>query len=233
VLYRLLVLTGLRRGEAVGPRWSALDLLNGTLTVHRQVVHVAGALIEGPPKSEAGRRTVALDQGTVDLLRLSLSAQPDAAAGTVRDERAALGDEQGLQVGPALVGAGAQIAVERADGPGTHVDRADLGARALDHSHTVVEVDSLDVRPQASKMRTPQSSSTRITASSRRSGRVLPLHACTSAASSVSVSTGTGLAWALGASSLAIGLAPISPSATSQPQNRCSPLCRVRTVDSS
>ena len=42
VLYRLLVLTGLRSGEAAGLRWSDLDLLNGTLTVHRQVVHVAG-----------------------------------------------------------------------------------------------------------------------------------------------------------------------------------------------
>ena len=70
VLYRLLVLTGLRRGEAVGLRWSDLDLAGGTLTVRRQVVSVAGELIIGPPKSEAGRRTVALDQGTVELLRL-------------------------------------------------------------------------------------------------------------------------------------------------------------------
>jgi integrase len=38
--------------------------------VHPQVVSVAGELIIGPPKSEAGRRTVALDQGTVELLRL-------------------------------------------------------------------------------------------------------------------------------------------------------------------
>jgi integrase len=70
VLYRLLVLTGLRRGEAVGLRWSDLDLTKGTLTVHRQVITVAGELIIGPPKSEAGRRTVALDEGTVELLRL-------------------------------------------------------------------------------------------------------------------------------------------------------------------
>ena len=70
VLYRLLVLTGLRRGEAVGLRWSDLDLPGGTLTVRRQVVSVAGELIMGPPKSEAGRRTVALDEGTVELLRL-------------------------------------------------------------------------------------------------------------------------------------------------------------------
>jgi integrase len=54
----------------VGLRWSDLDLPGGTLTVHRQVVSVAGGLIIGPPKSEAGRRTVALDQGTVELLRL-------------------------------------------------------------------------------------------------------------------------------------------------------------------
>ncbi len=70
VLYRLLVLAGLRRGEAVGVRWSDLDLPGGTLTVHRQVVSVAGELIVAPPKSEAGRRTVALDEVTVELLRL-------------------------------------------------------------------------------------------------------------------------------------------------------------------
>jgi integrase len=70
VLYRLLVLTGLRRGEAVGLRWSDLDLTTGKLTVNRQVVSVDGELIIGPPKSDAGRRTVALDQGTVELLRL-------------------------------------------------------------------------------------------------------------------------------------------------------------------
>lgn len=82
-------------------------------------------------------------------------------------------------------------------------------------------------------MRTLQSSSTRISPSSRRSRKVLPSQALSSAASSLSVGTGTGLAWALGASSPAIGLASISSSATSQPQNRCSPLCRVRTVESS
>lgn len=79
-LYRLLVLTGLRRGEAVGIQWGDLDLSDGTLTVNRQVVSVTGELVVGPPKSDAGRRTVALDRVTRQLLeaqhRRALLASP-------------------------------------------------------------------------------------------------------------------------------------------------------------
>lgn len=80
VLYRLLVLTGLRRGEAVGLQWADLDLTTRTLTVNRQVVSVNGELVVGPPKSDAGRRTVALDRTTGQLLevqhRRALLAHP-------------------------------------------------------------------------------------------------------------------------------------------------------------
>jgi len=69
-LYRLLIMTGLRRGEAVGLRWCDLDLDHGLLTVHQQVVNVAGDLVIGPPKSQAGRRTLALDEETADALKL-------------------------------------------------------------------------------------------------------------------------------------------------------------------
>lgn len=80
ILYRLLVLTGLRRGEAVGLQWADLHLAKGTLTVNRQVVSVNGELVVGPPKSDAGRRTVALDRITGQLLevqhRRALLAHP-------------------------------------------------------------------------------------------------------------------------------------------------------------
>jgi integrase len=88
-LYRLLLLTGLRRGEAVGLQWADVDLANGTLTVNRQVVSVNGELIVGPPKSDAGRRTIALDRTTRQLLeaqhRRALLAhpwEPDETFGT-------------------------------------------------------------------------------------------------------------------------------------------------------
>jgi integrase len=66
----LLLLGGLRRGEAVGLQWRDLDLDTGTLTVNRQVISFDGELIVGPPKSDAGHRTVPLDRATRDQLRL-------------------------------------------------------------------------------------------------------------------------------------------------------------------
>ena len=70
VLYRLLVLTGLRRGEAVGLQWGDLNLTTATLNVNRQLTTVNGVLHVGAPKSNAGTRTLALDHSTLDLLRL-------------------------------------------------------------------------------------------------------------------------------------------------------------------
>jgi integrase len=51
---------GLRWGELVGLRVKRVDLLHGRVTVAEQVAEVNGQLIPGPPKTEAGRRTVTL-----------------------------------------------------------------------------------------------------------------------------------------------------------------------------
>jgi integrase len=69
LFYRLLIVTGLRRGEAVGLRWSDIVLTTGVAQIQRQITVVAGELIIGPPKSQAGTRTVALDKTTLDHLR--------------------------------------------------------------------------------------------------------------------------------------------------------------------
>ena len=58
-LFHLVALRGPRRGEAVGLRWSDLDLDAGTLTVSGQLQQLGGRLIAGPPKSDAGRRVIA------------------------------------------------------------------------------------------------------------------------------------------------------------------------------
>jgi integrase len=68
LLYRVLILTGLRRGEAIGLQWGDLDLVAGKVKVCRQVTCVNGDLVTGPPKSKAGGRTIALD--TAVLLSL-------------------------------------------------------------------------------------------------------------------------------------------------------------------
>jgi integrase len=62
--YRALVLVaaygGLRWGELVGLKVKRVDLLHGRVAVAEQVAEVNGQLIPGPPKTEAGRRTVTL-----------------------------------------------------------------------------------------------------------------------------------------------------------------------------
>lgn len=67
-LCRLLVLTGCRRGEALGARWSDIDLETGRWIIRRSRGVVNGSPIDGPPKSGKSR-TVSLDHGTVAALR--------------------------------------------------------------------------------------------------------------------------------------------------------------------
>jgi integrase len=83
-LLHLVALRGLRRGEAAGLRWSDLDLDAGTLTVTGQLQQLGGRLVAGPPKSDAGRRVIALDKTTIAALREHRLRQraERAAAGT-------------------------------------------------------------------------------------------------------------------------------------------------------
>jgi integrase len=82
-LFHLVALRGLRRGEAAGLRWADLDLDAGTLTVSGQLQQIGGRLVAGAPKSEAGRRVIALDRTTIRALR--------AHRGCQQAERAAAG----------------------------------------------------------------------------------------------------------------------------------------------
>jgi Phage integrase family len=68
-LWWLTALRGLRRGEACGLRWSELDLEHGVLFVVRNRTTAGYQVVEGEPKTAAGRRSVALDRRTVKVLR--------------------------------------------------------------------------------------------------------------------------------------------------------------------
>ena len=75
-LYVLCLMAGLRQGEALGLKWSDIDLEAGTLRINRQLQRVrrdgesgaSGALIFSEPKN-ASRRTVGLPQRAVEALR--------------------------------------------------------------------------------------------------------------------------------------------------------------------
>jgi integrase len=54
LLFRLVLLRGLRRGEVVGLRWAGADLDAGYLTIWRPIIQLGGEVIESKPKSTAG-----------------------------------------------------------------------------------------------------------------------------------------------------------------------------------
>lgn len=68
-LWVLLATTGMRRGEALGLRWQDLDLEAGTLGVVQTIQTIGGKLLVSEPKSDAGRRPIAIDKSTVAALR--------------------------------------------------------------------------------------------------------------------------------------------------------------------
>ena len=68
--YHFAVLTGLRRGELCGLKWSEVDLDSGELRAIRTLQRIDGmGLVEDQPKSERSRRTIALSQLAIDVLR--------------------------------------------------------------------------------------------------------------------------------------------------------------------
>jgi integrase len=73
--YHLIALRGLRRGEAAGLRWCDLDLDRRVAFIHSQAQRLSGTLTACPTKTEAGRRTIALDATTVAVLRHHRSRQ--------------------------------------------------------------------------------------------------------------------------------------------------------------
>jgi integrase len=63
------VATGLRWGEVAGLRVGRVDFLRGTLEVAEQVTRAKGGrATTGAPKSDAGRRTMAIPRGLLELL---------------------------------------------------------------------------------------------------------------------------------------------------------------------
>jgi integrase len=80
--FRALVLVaayaGLRWGELVGLRVKRVDLLHGRITVAEQATEIDGHFTWGPPKTEAGRRTVTLPAVAAEALaeHLATYSQP-------------------------------------------------------------------------------------------------------------------------------------------------------------
>ena len=76
-LWRLLAMTGMRRGEALGLQWSCLDMESSTVTICRAWVPVNGIGQMSEPKTKRGRRTIALDPVTLAALKAHAARQAD------------------------------------------------------------------------------------------------------------------------------------------------------------
>ena len=83
-LYRCLITTGIRRGEALGLRWSSVDLDRGRLIIERSLVVVNDVVEWSAPRTARSRRSVSLDRETASALRAHRKRQ--------LEERVAAGD---------------------------------------------------------------------------------------------------------------------------------------------
>ncbi len=68
-MYRLMLATGLRRGEALGLHWQDVDLEAAVLRVRWTLSRTSSGLELGEPKTEKSRRTVPLPRSAVAALR--------------------------------------------------------------------------------------------------------------------------------------------------------------------
>ena len=77
-IWRLLIVSGIRRGELCGLKWSDVDMVGGTITISETRLNVDGQIIVESPKTRQSRRTVSLDSGTIGELAKFHNLQDDA-----------------------------------------------------------------------------------------------------------------------------------------------------------
>ncbi|WP_435113697.1 tyrosine-type recombinase/integrase [Nocardiopsis synnemataformans] len=68
-IFHLIAFKGLRRGEAVGLPWTNVRLTDGQIDINTQVVQVGWETTTCTPKSDAGERSITLDQATTRVLK--------------------------------------------------------------------------------------------------------------------------------------------------------------------
>ncbi|MGH9022602.1 MAG: site-specific integrase [Acidimicrobiia bacterium] len=106
-IFVLLVSTGMRRGEVLGLRWADVDLDAGRLAVRHTIGRVGGKVLAGEPKTAKSKRSIALDPGTVAVLRRQRIAQLEerlAWGALYREQDLVFAREDGAPINPEYVG---------------------------------------------------------------------------------------------------------------------------------
>lgn len=75
LLWRLVLLRGLRRGEAIGLRWEDVVEDDRLLLVRSTVLQIGGRVVAGVPKTRAGEREVSLDADSAELIAAQRARQ--------------------------------------------------------------------------------------------------------------------------------------------------------------
>jgi integrase len=76
-LWHTIAFTGMRRGEALGLRWSDVDFEKARLSVRRALIPTNREVVISEPKTAKGRRVIALDPATVEVLKVQAARQAD------------------------------------------------------------------------------------------------------------------------------------------------------------
>lgn len=89
----ILAYTGLRFGELTGLNVEDVDVAARRIRVRRSITQVGGRLVEGNPKSEAGRRSVPIPERLVPALKTRLDGRPPGAPAIASPRGSRLGLE--------------------------------------------------------------------------------------------------------------------------------------------
>jgi integrase len=120
-LWRLALLTGMRRGELLGLRWTDLDLDAGALSVRRTLSRGTTSRLEaGEPKTASGKRRVSLPASVVKSLRQHRDRQTFAKAGAgeaYQDRGLVFATETGAPIHPNTLSRRFAALIARADVP--------------------------------------------------------------------------------------------------------------------
>jgi integrase len=76
LMYRVMVLKGVRRGELCGLRWCDVSPDCRVLNISQTVLQLGGKVVMGTPKTRASVRRVYLGPETAELLKAHRDAQP-------------------------------------------------------------------------------------------------------------------------------------------------------------
>lgn len=139
----LCISAGLRRGEALGLRWSDIDLDARTATIDRQVVISDRDIVCKSLKTECSARTVPLPETLIPTLKehkKKQTAQKLTAGLLYKDQGFVCADEAGSPMRPDIVSRAAKIAIDRAAAGLTLHDLRHTYATLLRQSGVPIEV---------------------------------------------------------------------------------------------